>query len=643
MFDLFRSREKSVRILLGALLVVVGLSMLTYLIPSYNSGGSSSSDAIVAEVGGEPITLPQIQRIVQTQLRGRNMPPEVLPAYVPQLIDSVINEHALAYEAQKMGFEVTDAQIGDAIRTYIPNLFQDGKFVGKDAYAAVLAQQNLSIPEFESEMRRQLLITRLRDVAVQGVVVTPQEIEAEFKKRNDKIKIEYVKLTADKYRAESQPTQDDIQKYYDQNRAQFTQPEKRNLAVLIADQGKIEQSVNPTDADLQKMYTQNQASFRTPEEVKVRHILFMTQGKPPADDAKIKAQAEDVLKQVRSGANFAELAKKYSEDPGSKDKGGEYTVQKNGQMVPEFEAAAFRMKPGESEIVKTSYGYHVFQVVAHDQARMKPFDEVKAQLATEWKRQRVSDMMQQISDKAQAMLQKDPTHPEKVAADLNMQLVRADGIESGQPVPEVGVSPDFDQSIAGLKKGEVSQPVALPGNKIALAVVTDVVPPRPSTLAEAQEKIRAFILNSKSNNAVQTHARELIEKAKASGGDLAKVAKSMGLEVKTSSEFARNGAVEGVGSATYFGQAFLSPDGTILGPIGTPDGQVVAKLVGHVQADMAQFAAQRNQIRDELKTQKARDREALFEAGLRESLIQSGKIKVHKDVIDRLIASYRGA
>src|SRR5690242_15414460 len=184
MFDLFRSREKSVRILLGALLVVVGLSMLTYLIPNYNSGGSTN-DVVVAEVGGEEITMPQIQRVLQAQLRGRQMPPEVLPAYIPNMIDNVINEHALAYEAKKLGFEVTDAQVGDAVRTYIPNLFQDGKFVGKEAYAAVLSQQNLTIPEFETEMRRQLLITRMRDVALQGVVVTPAEIELEYKKRNE--------------------------------------------------------------------------------------------------------------------------------------------------------------------------------------------------------------------------------------------------------------------------------------------------------------------------------------------------------------------------------------------------------------------------------------------------------------------------
>src|SRR5512146_2316395 len=99
MFDLFRSREKSVRILLGALLVLVGLSMLTYLIPSYGSGGSSD-DVVIAEVGGTQITMPDMQRIVQAQLRGRNMPAEVLPAYIPNMVDQVINEHALEYEAQ---------------------------------------------------------------------------------------------------------------------------------------------------------------------------------------------------------------------------------------------------------------------------------------------------------------------------------------------------------------------------------------------------------------------------------------------------------------------------------------------------------------------------------------------------------------
>src|ERR1035437_4724068 len=143
MFDLFRSREKSVRILLGALLLLVALSMLTYLVPSYNTG-SSSSDTIVAEIGKDDvITLPEVQRLIQNTVRGRQLPVEVLPTYLPTMVDQMVTERALAYESVRLGFQVTDADLADTIRQTAPALFQDGRFVGADAYAAMLAQQNL--------------------------------------------------------------------------------------------------------------------------------------------------------------------------------------------------------------------------------------------------------------------------------------------------------------------------------------------------------------------------------------------------------------------------------------------------------------------------------------------------------------------
>src|ERR1051326_620606 len=239
MFDLFRSRDKAVRILLGALLVLVGFSMLTYRVPSYNSG-ASANDVVVAEVGKEAITLPEIQRLIQNTMRGRQMPPEILPTYVPQMVENMINERALAFEAERLGFEVTDAQIAEAIRTYVPNLFQDGRFLGKEAYASMLAQQNLTIPEFEADRTRQMLIARVRAVALEGTIVTPQEIEQEYRKKNEKIKIEYVKIPSDKYKAEVQPSLADMQNYFKINAARYTVPEHRNLAVLVADQAKIE-------------------------------------------------------------------------------------------------------------------------------------------------------------------------------------------------------------------------------------------------------------------------------------------------------------------------------------------------------------------------------------------------------------------
>ncbi len=643
MFDLFRSRDKAVRILLGALLVVVGLSMLTYLIPSYGGGGADAGSQIVATVGDQTVTQTDVQRLIQNVMRGRQLPPEILPNYVPQLIDNMVTDRALAYEAQRLGFQVTDTQLSAAIQQLVPNLFPDGKFVGKEAYASLLAQQNLTIPEFEADMKRQLLITRLRNVAVEGSVVTPAEIENEFRKKNEKIKIEYVKMNGDKYKAEVQPAPSDMQAYFQANTARFMVPEQRNLVILVADQSKIENSIKPTDAELQQVYNQEQGSFRIPETVKVRHILLKTQGKPESEEPKIKAQAEDILKQVKGGAKFTDLVKKYSEDTASVPNGGEYSIHRDGQMVKEFEDAAFTLKPGESQIVKTSYGYHIMQVVSHDPARVKPFEEAKADIAAALKKQRAAQMMEQISDRAQTALQKDPQNPEKVAAEFDMQVVKADGTEPGKPYPEIGASPDLDQAVSTLPKGGVTPAIAVTGNKIALAVVTDVTPSHPSKFEDVQSQIKEAMVASRLNLAIRAHANELLAKAQEAGGDLAKAAKAAGLEVKTSDEFTRDGSVEGAGQASYFLEGFTKPDGTVFGPVATGDATIVAKVIKHIPADMSKLPEQRAAIRDDLKAQKARDRASLFENGLKEDLMKRGKLKIRQDVVMRIINNYRAS
>jgi peptidyl-prolyl cis-trans isomerase D len=628
--------------MLGGLLLVVAVSMLTYLIPNYNTGGAPGSEMVVAEVGKDTITLAEVQKIVQMTMRSRQLPAEILPNYVPQMIDQMVTERALYQQAQKLGYQVSDAEVAEAIRQMVPNLYPDGKFIGTQQYAALLAQQNMTIEQFENDLRRQIMIARLRDIALEGTIVTPAEIEAAFRKKAERIKVEYVKLTADKYKAESTPTVTEMQEYFKSNSSRYMVPEKRNLVVLIADQAKIEASVNPTDAELQKIYSQNQQAFQTPERVKVRHILIMTKDKPAADEAKLKAKAESLLQEVRKGADFAKLAKENSEDPGSKDKGGEYVVQRNGQMVKEFEDAAFTLKPGQSELVKTAYGYHVFQVVDHQAAGLRSFNEVKDEIATQWKKQRVNDLLQRASDQAAAALKKDPTHPEKVAADFNMQMVKVDGYTGGD-IPEFGASPDFSQSVSGLKKGEVSQAVAA-NNKVAVALVTDVIPPRASTFEEVQNQIKDTMVQNRSVNAVQRHAQELIAKANEMGGDLAKAAKSMGLETKTTPDFERGGSIEGIGSASYLASAFDKPTGAIFGPSGTPDGTtIVGKVLSRTAPDPAGLATQRGMIRDEIKSQRARDRATLFETGIKEQMVKDGKIKIHQDVIDRLISTYRAS
>jgi len=647
MFDLFRSRDKAVRILLGAMLLLVALSMLTYLIPNYGSGGAST-DMVIAEVGGDAITIQEVQHLVQATMHSRQLPPEILPNYVPTMIDGMITERAMVYEAKRLGYEASDTEVSDFIRQTAPGLFPNGQFVGKDAYAAMLAQNDMKMEDFESDIRRQVLISRLRNVAMEGTIVTPAEIEQAYRKKHEKIRVEWVKLAADKYKSEMQPTQQEIQDYYKANIGAYQVPEKKNLTLLVADQAKLEASLNPTDAELQKIYSQNQEAFRTPERVRARHILIKTQGKPASEEAALKAKAEGILKQIKGGADFAKLAKENSEDNqgpdgGSAAKGGDLGQWiTHGQMVAEFDKAIFSQKVGQtSDVVKTMFGYHIVQVLEHQDAGLRPFAEVKGDLATQWKKQRAADIIQQASEKAQQAWQKDPANPEKVASQFNMQVVKFDGYGAGSAVPDLGPAPDLDQALTGLKKGDVSQAITA-GTKVAVARVDEIVPPRPSTLQEVESQIKETISGRRAETVLRKHADELVAKTKEMGGDLAKAAKSMGLEVKTSADVDRNGNIDGLGPASYISEGFGKPDGTLIPAVTTPDrGTVIAKVVSHVDADMAGLAAERPTIRDEIKSQRARDRNMLFESGVKDALIKSGKIKIHQDVINRLLASYR--
>jgi peptidyl-prolyl cis-trans isomerase D len=641
MFDLFRSRDKAVRFFLSALLLIVALSMVTYLIPSYGSG-DRGTDGVLAKIGKDTVTMREAQLAIQAQLRGRTVPPDLISLYIPRIVDEIITQRSLVYEATRLGLTVTDEETQNAIRGAIPQLFQDGKFVGREAYEALLAQQNLSIPEFEAEMQRQVLINRLRIIAIEGTVVSPPEIEREYRRRYDKVKIQYVKISPDKLKAEAQVTPTEIKEFHDKNPNAFPVPEKKSMDLVILDQAKLEQSINPSDADLHRLYDSDRERFRTPERVQVRHIILKTTGKSPEEDVKIKATAEDLLKQIKSGGDFAELARKNSEDPGSATKGGDLGWIARGQTVKPFEDTAFSLKPKEiSGLVKTEYGYHILQVLDHEQAHQRTFDEVRAQLSEEFRKQRASQVMQDLPDRLQTALKKDP--PAKVASDMNLAPpVTVENVSAGDPIPDVGVNKDFEQSLAGLQKGAVSQPVALPPNRIVMAVVTKVTPTHPASLEEAQGRIRQMLESQKLQQLVTKRANELVAKAQAMNGDLEKAAKSLGLEVKSPDAFSRQGAVEGLGQAGFVGQAFDKPERAIFGPLPLSDGQVVGKVISHLPADMSQFEAQRIGLRDELKSKKARERVDLFDAGLREQLIKEGKVKIYQDVVNRLVASYRG-
>jgi peptidyl-prolyl cis-trans isomerase D len=638
MFDLFRSRDKAVRIVLTALLVLVGLSMVTYLIPSNGMDPTAAPDStVVATIGKDQITSQQVSKAVSNMTQSRQLPKELLAIYVPQIVQQMISEHAMAYEASRLGMRVSSDETDNAIMDSLPPELVKGGKVDATTLGAALSQQGLTMANLKDDTARQLLVTRLRQIVGEGVVVSPREVEDEFHRKNDKTRIEYAVLTPAKYQAEAEPTDAELKAYYDGHKAAFQTMEKRSLGVIVLDPSTTKVPA-PTDAQLLKDYNANLDRFRTPERVDARHILIKSN---PSNDAAMKSKAEGVLKLLASGQDFAKLAQLNSEDPGSKDKGGELGWIQKGQTVPEFEKSAFSLQPGQtSGLVKTEYGYHVIQVEKHEQARLQPFEEVKGQLATDYMQRASTDELQKMSDKAAAEMRKDPLHPEKAADAVGVMLTKIDSFQAGDPIPGVGPAKELSDAIIALRKGEVAGPVVLPGNKVVIASVLDYQPAHQASFEEAKADVRNKASQEKLQRILAEKAKELLAKAQSSNGDLAKAAKEMGLEVKTSMDVDRQGAFEGVGAANTVPDAFTKPDGALFGPVSVTGGQIVGKVVARTLANIADLPKQSDAIRAELKQKKGTDRTTLFEEGLKKRLASEGKLKINQDVLSRLVANY---
>jgi peptidyl-prolyl cis-trans isomerase D len=638
MFDLFRSRAKAVRIMLGAMLAIVAVSMLLYLIPGTGiTAADSSNDQVIAEIGKSTVTVGQVQQQLRNVLQNRQLPPEFAATYIPQLVDQAIAERAVAYEAEQLGFRVSDRDLATTLRS-----FQFANLPADQYQQYVEQQYGTTVPDFEENVRALAYEDSLTMIVAEGIIITPAEAEAEYRRRNQKIKVDYIAFSASKTMADMKPTPEEINAYFARNKGFYNVPETRDVQFVVADQAKVADTIQITDAQIQDYYNAHRDEYRTPERVKARHILLSTANKPKEEVPKIQAQAEALLKQIKAGGDFAELAKKNSQDPGSAQKGGDLGWVSRGQMVKPFEDAAFSLKPNEiSNVVTTEYGFHIVQVLERQPAHLQTLDEVKPAIVLALKSQTVFDRMQELADKARAELVKSPQNAQQIATQLNLEFVTVPGYRPGTPIVQLGNDPQVGASLQGMKAGEVSQ-VIQAGNKLAVAVVTGIKPPHPAELAEVEAQVRQGYLQGESNRIVTEKAAKAAELLKQNGGDLKAVAKAVGGEVKSTDFFTSSGAAEGLGSASVIADYFGKPVGTTFGPLPASGQTIVGKVADRQDADMSKFAQERDTIIEQLKGKKKTDRLGLLQDSILADLIQRGKVKKHQAVIDRLVSQYRG-
>ena len=636
MFDLFRSRAKLVRIFLGALLTIVALSMLVYLIPGYGSPTVDTGDQVVAQIGKTEVTVPDIEQALRNQFQGRQMPTGLAATFIPQLVEQAIADRAVAYEAQQLGFRVSDHALADALRT------MPFGTLPPDQYQQTVEQQTgMSVPEFENNVRLTMYENSLGMLGSEGVIVTPAQVEAEFHNRNDKVKIDYIGFDASKLAADVKPTPEELQAFFNANKSGFQISESRSVQMIVADQAKVGESIQISDAQLQSYYNAHRDEYRTPERVHARHILLSTANRPKDEVPKIQAQAEDLLKKIKAGGDFAELAKKYSQDPGSAVKGGDLGWIVRGQTVKNFEDAAFTLKPKEiSNVISTEYGFHIIQVLEKEPAHTQTLDEVKSQILTTLRNQSVNEKMQELADQAHAQLAKAPQNAQQIANQLNLSFVTSDKFVAGALVPGIGVDQQLNSTLVSMKAGEVS-PVLQSGNKLVVAVVTAIHPPRQAEFSEVESQVRQKYGQVMSVGIAKQKLNKAVELLKQNGGDLNAIAKAVGLTVTSTDFFPHTGAAEGIGSASFLGKSFYLPVGSTFGPINVGTQSIIGKIAGRQDADMSKLPQERDQIVFQLKSRMAQDRQSLLQDSILTQLIRQGKVKIHQDVIDRLIAQYK--
>lgn len=590
----------------------LGLVCVTFVlvyIPSFVTpqGASAAPNAVVATVEGREIEVRDFQRAYNQQVQqyrqayGGEINDQMLRqlGVEQRVLGQMIDTEAVLAEADRLGIEVSDAELRERI-IRLPAFQENGQFIGDARYRQILAAQAPPIPvdEFERELRRQLQSDKLREALTAWVSVTDADVETEYRRRNEKVKVDLVLFNADAFKNGVAPAESEIAAHFEQNKAEYRVPEKRRVRYLHADAATLRDRVTVSEADARQRYTQNIAQFQQPEQVRVSHILLKTEGK---DEAAVRAAAEGVLAQVKAGGDFAALAARHSEDEVSKTKGGDLDFFGRNSMVKEFEDAAFGMEPGQtSDLVKTPYGFHILRVTGKRPATTQPFEAVSAQLQDQMKWERAQQEVGRLVEELDKEID-DPADIDRVAQARGLTAADSPLFSKDEPVPGLGFAPDVTASAFALEQGKVSDALRTPQGAAFITVI-EVQQPRDAIFADVRDRVREDLINDRAASMARDRATSL---AAAFKSNFAGTASSAGVRVQSSELLARGTAFPEVGiSVPVETAAFALGAGGVSDPIATDRGTVILRVADKQTITPEALALEREQVRGQLAEQR---------------------------------------
>jgi peptidyl-prolyl cis-trans isomerase D len=592
-----------------SLAIVVVAFILLYIPNFLDSQANGTGNAnVVATVEGHDITVTQYRRAYQQQLQqvrqsyGSNIDENMLRqlGMDRRILQQMIDEEAAVAEARRLGITATDAEVRERILAQ-PVFQENGQFIGDVRYRQLLASADppMRPNEFEEQVRRGILLSKLQSALTDWVTITDAEVDAEYRRRNEKVTLEVASFPADRFRAETTASDAEIDAYFKEHTADYRIPDKRKVKYALIDAQAIRNRTQVTPADVQQYYEQNQQQYSTPEQVHAQHILFKTEGK---DDDAVRKEAEAVLAKAKAGADFSKLASQYSEDEGSKAKGGDLDFFGRGAMVPEFDQAVFAMEPGQiSDLVKTQFGYHIIKLIEKRPATTRPLDEVRAQIEDQLKSQRAEEEADRQSQDLANVL-KTPADLDTIAKERGLTVGESEFFAADEPISGLGLAPAVASQAFTLADGVVSPPIRTPQGFV-FVTVTGRQEARTPSLDEVKARVRDDVIKQKAIATAREKAAAAEPQLK--GKDFSAAAKAAGAEVTTTEPITRGVPIGTLGTLPAVDNvAFSLPAGAVSDPITTDNGAVVVKVLEKTEVTPEELTKGRETLREELLGQR---------------------------------------
>lgn len=545
MLDVIRSKQKSllIKVAFGIIILsfVIGYTMLT----APSDTRTNQANDIAARVNGAEISYSAYQNaysnlynLYQNIYQDRfNAALEKELNLPQQALQQLIEEQLLVQQADELGLSVERSELVASIAQF--DAFQVNGEFNRQRYLEVLNYQRLTPEQFEAGQRRQLLTEKVRQQLQQGAQVEEDELKAAFHRENDKINLQYVWLTPELVESKVEVTAADLKSFFQENIEQFRIPEKVAIRYLQFDPARYEDQIAPfTDQELERYYRRNIHLYEIEEQVTADHILLRVAENADAETIAQRRQlANDLLEQLRQGADFAQLARIHSDDQSNAEQGGSLGTFGRGSMVEDFEKAAFSLQPGQlSEVVKTPFGFHIIRVTEHIEPGIKPLvdviDQVKAGLTAERARQLAYEKAMDAYN-----IQRKSGDLAAAAQANDLGLKESGLFSANEPVDGIGRQPDISQAAFTLSKGELARPVQTEQG-IFLFTLKQRQASRLPELDEVKPQVEQAFREQRAQTLAEDLANKLLSMAK-EANDLPQAAQDLSLNSEETGPFSR--------------------------------------------------------------------------------------------------------